>query len=540
MSRSLAVVSAVLTAATATSCSAGTKDDEPAVTQSDLVSSLPAAKERVEEIRWNLTSGEPDTLDPANAASYAGGQVVRNLCDSLLTLTPDYKIKPHLARFEQVSPTKLVLTLRSDAKFWDGTPVTAEDVAYTMQRAANPDYVSSYFFASVSSVKVTGSNEVTVSFREPDALFTSELAAVVVVQKAFAEKAGEKLGTPSGGLMCSGPFKLDKWTSGHSIVMSRNDSHWNKGARPFARKVTFSFLAEGAAVTQALDAGEIDGSYELPASTVPSLRSSKAGRLTFGISPQILGMSVASRTGALASDDLRAALERIIDRKALAEVVFHGAASPLYTSTPPSTWPAEQKAAYEKAYKAFEAERSYDPDAARKLVKKAGYKNTDIVLAIAAGDQTQSRTAQLIQQQAALVGLRIKIRTMQPLVYAQASYDASKREGIDLLLATSFSVAPDPLESIGFNFLPKQVYNYTDYNDKNVTRLITEARATFDVAQRSQKIIEAQEIFERSETQIPLVALNTTTFLNNRLTGAVTSFAYWSMPQMAFVGAPGK
>ncbi|MEV6358176.1 ABC transporter substrate-binding protein [Streptomyces hydrogenans] len=540
MIRSLAVVSAVLTAATATSCSGGSKDEVPAVKQSDLISSLPAAKGKVDEIRWNLTSGEPDTLDPANAASYAGGQVVRNLCDSLLTLDPDYKIKPNLTTYKQVSPTKLVLTLRSGPKFWDGTPVTAEDVAYSMQRAANPDYVSSYLFANVDSIKVTGGNEVTVSFSAPDALFASELAAVVVVQKAFTEKVGEKLGTPSGGLMCSGPFKLDKWTSGHSLVINRNDAYWNSGARPFAKKVTFSFLTEGAAVTQALNAGEIDGSYELPASTVPSLRSSKAGRLTFGLSPQIMGLSVASRTGALASDDLRAALERIIDRKALASAVFHGAATPLYTSTPPSTWPAEQKAAYEKAYRTFETERSYDPDAARQLVKKSGYNGADIVIAISAGDETQSRTAQLIQQQAALVGLRIKIQTMQPLVYAQASYDASKREGIDILLATSFSVAPDPLESIGFNFLPDETYNYTNYNDKTATKLINEARATFDVAERSKKVIAAQEIFERSETQIPLVAMNTTTFLNNRLTGAVTSFAYWSMPQMAFVGAPGK
>ncbi|MFF8632411.1 ABC transporter substrate-binding protein [Streptomyces werraensis] len=540
MIRLLAMVGTVLTAATTTSCSAAKEDEVPAVTPADLVSSLPAATERVEEIRWNLTSGEPDTLDPANAASYAGGQVVRDLCDSLLTLDPDYKIKPHLVNYEQVSPTKLALTLRQDAHFWDGTPVTAEDVAYTMQRASNPAYVSSYLFANVASIKVTGSKEVTVSFREPDALFTAELAAVVVVQKAFAEKAGEKLGTPSGGLMCSGPFKFEKWTSGQSIVISRNDDHWNKNARPFARKVTFSFLTEGAAVTQALNAGEIDGSYELPASTVASLRSSKAGRLTFGLSPQIMGLSVASRTGALASDDLRAALGRIIDREALAAAVFHGAATPLYTSTPPSTWPAEQKAAYEKAYKTFEAERSYDPDAARQLVVKADYKGADIVLAIVAGDETQSRTAQLIQEQAALVGLRIKIQTMQPLVYAQASYDASKRKGIDLLLATSFSVAPDPLESIGFNFLPDQVYNYTGYEDKAATRLITEARATFDVGERSKKVIAAQEIFERSETQIPLVAMNTTTFLNHRLTGAVTSFAYWSMPQMAFVGAPGK
>ncbi|MFC9489597.1 ABC transporter substrate-binding protein [Streptomyces hydrogenans] len=536
-----AALSAVLTAVITTSCSGDTaKNAATPVKESDLVSSLPPAKGGVDEIRWNLTSGEPDTLDPANAASYAGGQVVRNLCDSLLTLTPDFRLKPHLATLKRQSATKMVLSLRADAKFWDGTPVTAQDVAYSMERAAEPAYVSSYLFASVSSIKVTGAHEVTVSFREPDSLFASELAAVVVLKKSFVQKAGQALGTPSGGLMCSGPFKLDKWTSGNSILISRNDAHWNKNARPFAKRVKFTFVTDDTTVAQALNAGELDGSYELPSSTVPALRNSKAGRLVFGPSSQAMGLSVTSRTGALASDDLRAALQRIIDREALARVVFHGAATPLYTSTPPSTWPADQKAAYEKAYKTFEAERSYDRDTARQLVKKAGYDGTAIVMAISAGDETQSRTAQLIQEQAALVGLRIEIETLQPLVYAQASYDASKREGLDLLMSSSFSVAPDPLESIGFNFLPDQPYNYVNYEDKAVTELIHQARATFDEAERSKKIIEAQERFERSDTQIPLVSLHTTTFLNTRLAGAITSFAYWSTPQMAFVGVPGK
>ncbi|MEW1648713.1 ABC transporter substrate-binding protein [Streptomyces sp. NPDC091219] len=536
----VAVLSLALAASTLTACSGGSSGGQKPVSADDLIPSLPAAKGDVERITWNLTGGEPETLDPANAATPQSGQVVRNLCDSLLTLDAKFNLKPNLASYDQQSPTKLVLTIRPDTRFWDGSTVTAEDVAFSLRRAADPSKVASYLFANVDSMKATAADKVTVTFKQPDEMFTSELANMVVLKKAFAEKAGSKLGTPAGGLMCSGPFKLDKWTSGDSITMSRNDAYWNRERRPFAKSVRFTFVTDATSLAQSLNAGEIDGAYELSASSVPALQKSKRGRLVFGLSPQSMNIYVARPDGVMADGDLRAALQRMIDREALAKAVYRGAATPLYTMTPPATWPNAQRAAYEKAYKAFETARSYDMDAAKKLVKSSTYKGQQIVLAIAAGDDTQSRTAQLLQQQGREAGLTIKIQSMQPLAYAQAGYDASKRKGVDLMLSSNFSATPDPLETIGFTFLPKQTYNYVNYDDPQATKLFDEARSTFDGAQRAEKIIEMQSLYEKADAIIPLVSTNTTTFLNDRLTGAITSFAYWSMPQMAYVGAAQK
>ncbi|MFC8674020.1 ABC transporter substrate-binding protein [Streptomyces griseorubiginosus] len=535
-----AVLSLALAASTLTACSGGSSGGQKPVSADDLIPSLPAAKADVDRITWNLTGGEPETLDPANAATPQSGQVVRNLCDSLLTLDAKFNLKPNLASYDQQSPTKLVLTIRPDTRFWDGSTVTAEDVAFSLRRAADPAKIASYLFANVDSVKATAADKVTVTFKQPDEMFTSELANMVVLKKAFAEKAGSKLGTPAGGLMCSGPFKLDKWTSGDSITMSRNDAYWNRERRPFAKSVRFTFVTDATSLAQSLNAGEIDGAYELSASSVPALQKSKKGRLVFGLSPQSMNIYVARPDGVMADGKLRAALQRMIDREALAKAVYHEAATPLYTMTPPATWPNAQRAAYEKAYKAFETARSYDMDAAKKLVKSSSYEGQQIVLAIAAGDDTQSRTAQLLQQQGREAGLTIKIQSMQPLVYAQAGYDASKRKGVDLMLSSNFSTTPDPLETIGFTFLPKQTYNYVNYDDPQATQLFDEARSTFDGAQRAEKIVEMQALYEKADAIIPLVSTNTTTFLNDRLTGAITSFAYWSMPQMAYVGAAQK
>ncbi|MFG2937822.1 ABC transporter substrate-binding protein [Streptomyces sp. NPDC048282] len=532
---------AIALTVTASACS-GKSDDSSRNTgeeKRELVSTSGTAKGKVDQVTWNLTTGEPDTLDPPNAATYGGGQVVMNLCDTLVRYDADYNMSPGLADYKQVSPTKLVYTLRGNAHFWDGKAVTAEDVVYSLERAKANSIVSS-FFASVKSVKATGGKEVTVTFATPDEKFNTEMTDIagVIVEKAFTEKAGKDFGTAAGGLMCSGPFKLDSWKSGDSITISRNDSYWDSERLPLAKKVKFTFVSDTTALTKALDAGEIDGAYELPPTAIQALEKSKTGNLYFGPSTQNVVLNVANKGVLTEHPKLAEALQRVIDRESLAKAVYRGAGQALYTVITPRTWPTDQTAAYEKAYKEFEKSRSYDLAAAKKLVDASGYQGQDLVLAYQAGDTTSSRIVQLVQQQAKQADINIKLQSMGALAFQQAGYDASKRKGIDLVFGANFNSVADPLEPALFSYIPGSPYNYVDYSDATTSKLLSEALATFDGAKRAQIFIEAQKRMEAANTTIPLVAANTVTFLNKRLTGAVTSFAYWSTPNMAFIGSP--
>jgi peptide/nickel transport system substrate-binding protein len=519
-----------------TACSGGGADEKPAMSSDDLVSSLPEATGEIDTLNWNLP-GEPDTLDPANTVTYSSGPVVHTLCDGLMTAEPDFSLKPNLATYEVESPTKVVYTVRDDAKFWDGTPVTAEDVAYTLNRTAQPEYVLSYIFTNMKSADVTGPNEVTVTFTQPDELFLNEMQNVGIVQKAYTEKVGDKLGTASGGLMCSGPYKFDKWSPGNNLTITRNDDYWNPDIKPLAKTVKFSFIGDATALAQALNSGEIDGAYEIPASAVPALQQSTTGTLTFGPSMQGMNLNIVTPDGPTADNDVRQALQKLLDRDAIAKVVFHGAATPNYTVVTPATWPVAQKDIYQPAYDELAKERAYDVEAAKKLVEGSTYDGSPIVLAIQAGDETSSQVAQLVQQQAKSVGLNVEIKSMQPLVFSQAGYDASKRVGIDMMIQTNFNGTADPLEPIGFDYLPGEAYNYTNYDDPTTTDLINQARQTFDDDERAKLIVEIQERYEADAATIPIVSTNTVTFLNDAYTGAVTSFAYWSMPAFAYIGA---
>jgi peptide/nickel transport system substrate-binding protein len=537
--RSAAAVAVVLIGSVLTACSGGSDKDGEPIDASKLITSMPAAQGDVDKITWNV-SGEPDTLDPRNAVSYGSGQIVRNMCDGLLKMDANFDISPNMATYEQVTPTELKFTINEGMTFWDGTPVTAEDVAYSLQRSAAPDSVVSFGFIYVKDIKVTGDMEVTLTFTQPDSTFLGGMATIAgaVIEKKWAEETGDKIGTPSGGLMCAGPFKWGSWEAGSSITIERNDEYWNsEELTPKAAEVKFTFVSDDTALAQALEASEIDGSYEVPVATLSTLSKSDAGQLIFGPSTQSASISVANPGGPLADQKLRDALMLAVDRDAVADVVFAGGAEPNYTHLTPATWPNAERGIYQPDYDSWAEARKYDVDAAKQLVEESSYDDSELVLGISAGDQASNRIAQLFQQEAKAIGVNVSIKPMQPLVFDQAGYDASKRKDIDLIYSFSFNSRQEPLEPLGFDLLPGQPYNYTEYDNPEVTQLLNDARASLDPKEQAELIVQAQEIFEPQSALIPMVSTNTATFINDRLTGAITSFAYWSMPQMAYIGA---
>lgn len=537
--RRLSTALAVLVAgSTLAACSSSSEQEREKVDATKLVTSLPAADSDVDRIAWNV-AGEPDTLDPRNSVSYGNGAIVRNMCEGLMKMDENFDVTPNLATPEEVSPTELRLKIRDDVTFWDGRPLTADDVLYSLERSAAPDSYIAGGFAFVDDMQVTGDHEVTITFKRPDSSFIDNLGSLsgVVMQKAWGEKTGSKIGTSTGGLMCTGPFKFGSWKSGASITIERNDDYWNtENLRPWAKEVEFTFLADDTAVAQALEAGELDGSYEVPASILAKLDAADSGQLVFGPSTQSASIYVARPDGQLADLKLRDALHKIVDREAIADVVYHGGAEPNYTKLTPATWPNAERDMYQPEYDKWVEARQYDPEAAKKLVEESSYDGSTLQLAIMAGDQAASQIAQLFQQEAKKVGVNVNIKTMQPLVYDQATYDESRRKGIDLIYSSSFNSRQNPLEPLRYDLLPGEAYNYTDFDNAEVVRMMDEARASFDPKERAELVVEMQKLYEPETSTIALVSTNTALFLNNDLTGAITSFAYWSMPQMAYIG----
>jgi peptide/nickel transport system substrate-binding protein len=524
-------------AMTAAACGGSTTGTAAAVVPK-TVNSLPAAHGDIANLTWDLTQGEPSTIDPVQAADFSATPVVAQMCDTLLRENADMTLSPNLVSAAQTSPTTITLTLRGGAKFWDGKPVTTGDVVYSLQRDLNQNAPAYFIFQYVKSIAATGADQVTITLTQPDELFMKELGGeqMAVIEKAYAERAGSRFGTSSGGVMCSGPYEFSHWTPGSQIVLKRNDSYWDPAYRGHAATITFRFVTDTSAIAQGLASGELDGAYEVPASIIPKLQKSGAGSLWYGPSTESMQLFVTHAGGAIGNVDLRKALMISANRAGIASSIYHGAAAANYTALSAQEFDPAAKPLYQQANQGYAKANAYNLDAAKALVKSSGYAGQNLVLVTQAGDETQAQLAQYLQQQAAQIGVKISIDAVQPLQYAQMGYTASSRQGTDLMLALNYNSAQDPLEYLGFEVTNQSVYDYTGFNDATVNSELAQAIKTYDPAARAKLVLDLQNRWEASYSTTSLVDMYETSFLSNKLTGATTSFAYLQTPSLALIG----
>ncbi|MEU0743513.1 ABC transporter substrate-binding protein [Streptomyces sp. NPDC006134] len=541
----IAALSALLALSACTS-GGGSPGGPPASGAPKLTATTPAAAGTLDEVTWNLPLGEPTTLDPAKAGDYSPSTVVSNLCDPLLRLKPDYSIAPGLATgWRRPDPKTLVLDLREDVRFWDGTPMTAQDVVASLSRQRDPatQGVNAPVLAAVSSIAASGTHQVTVRFKAPDELFLKYLVnGFGAVNKAsYLKKAEGSYGTARGGLMCTGPFKLAGWKPGESVTLVRNTGYWDTSLRPRVKKLTFTFVTDHSTLTGALLSGQIDGSYEIPSTVARALRRSDAGTLYHGPSAQTVFISPTGPSSPLADPRLTRALSLVLDRDALVKNVFDGAAHTQKTFIPSFVWRGGEAAdVYAEGYAALPAVPEPDEAAARKLVEEAAPKRRTLTVAMGAGDQQSLQILTFVQAAAKRIGLKVVIRQLQPTQMSGLFYNPSLRRGLDATMALGYVEIPDPLSYAEMFTSPASPMNWTRYDNPEVTSLLTRARAALDPRESAELFTRAQALYSEDLPLVPIACPHERLFLNKRLSGAPASFAYLNMPWAAQLGGTGE
>jgi peptide/nickel transport system substrate-binding protein len=512
---------------------AGAKFD---IDRSSLATTTEPGANPVAELTWNLPY-EPMSLDPMLSFNYAENTVDSNLCEGLTRITPDLSIENALA--EQVDApddTTYVYTLRSDVTFWDGTPLTADDVVYSLGRQVGSD-TSSYwtdYFRNVASVERTGENMVTVQLTQPDALFEQGMssAAGAIVQKAAAEAAGEQFGTPKGGLMCTGPFSLDSWEPGKAINLVKNDSYWDENLIPKVEKLSFSFIADESTAINALRTGDVDGQFfYLPPAGLGQLEDSDAS-ITFGKSYIFWSLRAIQETGTFSNPKVREALLAAIDSQAIADVVFQGAAIPSPVLAGPAYYAEDEAGALlQKEFDSYEVKP--DLEKAQALLAEAGDISAPIVLGVQGSSAVHEQTANLIQAAGQAIGLTIETKVIPVEQFGNLYFDAKAREGLDGFFTTYYGNVTDPLD-IYTTFMPGSSNNFIKYD--GATQELSDARMTLDPVKRAEYTIAAQKKITRDLPWLPMGDLPVILVQNKAISGATASSAYLGYPWAATIG----
>lgn len=519
--RSAAILTVAVALTATAACSGRSSDDNgPDKDKSSAFATPPKAKGPVDSVTW-ATRAEPTSLDSAVAF---GGDVLAplaNVCEGLVQSKSDGTTGPLLAeKISQPDDKTYVFTLRDDVKFFDGTPMTAADVVFSLKRTIDPK--SGSFFGSyaknVTSVEATGDNEVTVKLSQADPVFFQMLGTPLghVVEKAYVEKAGAKYGSADSLPMCTGPYKVASWKRGESLNLTANDTWW-KGSDQLTRTAKFVFVADDATLAAGLTSGDIDGTFVASPSSMGALAKASDVKVYSGPSGTFDHLIVAHKGGIMDTPGIREAVQKTIDYANTSKVLFNGYAEPMNAVAPKGAWGAESTI-YQKASDALPPAKQ-DLGAAKALLKKSGVSNPKIVLGVPSFLPDFQAFAESLKSTAAKAGLDLELKLLPKADFYALYSDPAARAKIDMFYTQSLAYVPDPTEVYTAMATPGGSENFNGYDNPKVTSLLSDAASTNDAAARADLVVKAQAIIMQDLPWIPVAYEYQTLPLNKRLAG---------------------
>jgi len=497
-----------------------------------LVATTKPGTKPVSSVTWAVYR-DVNSLDPIYAFDYPENTAVSLMCESLLRQSPVGAIGPGLATLSTPSPTKLVFTIQPGAKFWDGTPVTPADVVFSLDRNRDTALGGFYglVFSRVSSIAATGSDQVTITLKEPDYWLQGELASMpgMIIEKAFAEKEGKKYGTPSGGIMCTGAYKLQAFTPGVGVTAVPNTSYWQPSVKPLVSHIIVKGVASDTSLTSGLTTGAIQGTYtSCGLSTLPQLETNNAVSIYRGQGGSTDAFIVSSTKGVLGDVRVREALSMALDRRAIISKVFKGAALlPRWLANPGVF--GYGKSTFDKAYSASPV-LPHNLAKAKALVKAAGAVGKTFTIGTSSQISNIAQETGAYQQAAQAIGLNTALKSVSAQNYINFFIDPKARAGIDGFLTVNYGDYADPAALLATLVIPGGSQNYDNFNDQKIISWLEQARSTADPQARAALVAKAEERTATELPWIPDVQPVNIMILAKGLTGATASFSYMFAP----------
>jgi peptide/nickel transport system substrate-binding protein len=358
-----------------------------------------------------------------------------NVYDQLVRLTPDAsKLVPDLATSWNISNggKTYVFHLRP-ARFANGNPLTAQDVAFSLMRAASPKAFASVGLSNIVSATPLNAHTVQIKLHDQIAssAFLNELAlwpASIVDEQVF-KKVGEAAYKrhPVG----SGPYTVESFKPGTAVVLKKNPYYWETDScghhYPYLNTITLKYIPNDNTRVTALQGGQLDAIFSVPYNEVSSLNS---GDIVSAVTPQfgVIALGLSQKVAAFRNTDVVQAINYAIDRPAIVKAVFFGNAAPGTSPIDPGVDFYTGKYAYK-----------YNLPKAKKLMKAAGVKNFTATLSIPAGDAVASAVADILQSELKAIGGTIKLQSLDPTTLnsemeqqkLQISYTAGTSDNLD-------------------------------------------------------------------------------------------------------------
>jgi oligopeptide transport system substrate-binding protein len=456
-----------------------------------------------------LLGADPITLDPALAGDAGSATYIVEIFGGLVTLDRDLKIVADIAESWDVSPDGLVytFTLRRNALFHDGRPVTSDDFKYSLERTANPRLASTTAEAylgdivgardmirgraqAISGIEVIDSRTLRITIDAPKPYFLAKLTyptAFVVDKNQVEANPRNWTRKPNG----TGPYKLQEWRLNERIILQAND-RYHLGA-PSVNRVLFN-LAGGSALTQ-FENDEID----VAGISINDIERVKSPRdplnALYKTAPQLAIDYIGFNTKTPPFDDakVREAFALAIDREQIAKVLFKDMV-PVANGFLPAGSPG---------YNASARGPQFNPERARQLLQESKYQGNlpPITFTEAGGGGSAGLDTQaIIEMWRQNLGVDVSIAQTE----IAAFFDDLDRGNLQMFSSGWIMDYPDPENILDLLFYSRSRQNNTRYENPEFDAIIEQARTEQDVQRRLQMYNQAEQILLRDLPWIPL------------------------------------
>ncbi|HYZ32644.1 MAG TPA: ABC transporter substrate-binding protein [Crenalkalicoccus sp.] len=464
-----------------------------------------------------MAVGAPVTsLDPHYHQLSPNNAVADMIFDRLVEDDAQARLVPGLAtEWRAVDETTWEFRLRANVRFHNGSPFTAEDVAFTLARVPNvPNSPSSFaiYTRPIRAVEIVDKLTIRLRTDSPYPLMPMGLSNIRILDKETHEGATTEDFNSGKTAIGTGPWRAVSYRNGDRIEFERYDDYW--GERPAFQRVTYRMITNDAARTAALLAGDVEFIDQVPTSDLKRLRADQRVTLSEAIGLRIIFLGLDfSRTGPtpfvtdndgqpIARNPLqdlrvRRALSLAIDRQAIVERVMEGAATPSGQFLPPGIF------SYVPDLPAPRA----DPEEAKRLLAEAGFPQGFRLQLNGPNDRyiNDSRIIQAVGQMWTRIGVRTAVEAQPWTTFISR---AAKQEFSAYLIGWgSNPEGSHPLRNLVATYDRERGWGASNrgrYANPKLDAMIEAALRELDDAKREAILQDAQRLAMQDVAIIPL------------------------------------
>ena len=442
-------------------------------------------------------------LDPQQQYETVTNLVTRHFYEPLITSDPDGdQMEPTLAESWSLEPDNVtwVFMLRKGVVFSDGSPFTAEDVKFTMDRARTN--LHKIQVQNVKDVTIVDSHTVKIVTNAPDAMLLHDMSRLPIINKAYFTRAGDAEANlkPAG----TGPYLCDEWVKEDHITLSANPNYWGK--KPAITKVLFRPITNSATRTAALLTGEVDFAADIPVRDVKRVQETKGLEIVTRPSRRVIFMHVDGHRSPTPGINLpqnpmkdirvRQAMSLAIDRKTIARVTMNGHA-----------YPTGEMNLKGVGGHLGDPAPEFNLEKARALLREAGWEKGFTVTLDAPNGRypNDAQVAQAVAGMLAKVGITVDLKLHPKSTF----FDYVRPGDKSSLILTGWSGVSNASNMSYVLFYTKGkgkgTSNRTHYTNEEFDKLIDEATASADIKKRYKITEEAMRIlYYKDPGTIPL------------------------------------